>query len=115
MLPRFARQSVNILTPVLIEERGETVEDWSDPVRSTVTGCSVQPGNGGADFEHADSLTADYTVYLPPETVLPVESFRVELSTTSGQFTLMGEPQPWKFGMRVDHLRIRLERRRDGV
>lgn len=115
MLPSFARQTVNVLTPVLIEERGELVEDWSTPAVQVVTGCSVQPGNGGADFENADSLTADYTVYMPPETVLPDESFRVELPTTSGQFILMGEPQPWKFGMRVDNIRIRLERRRDGV
>lgn len=115
MLPSFARQTVNVLTPVLIEERGEFVEDWSTPAVQVVTGCSVQPGNGGADFEHADSSTADYTVYMPPETVLPDESFRVELPTASGQFILMGEPQPWKFGMRVDNIRIRLERRRDGV
>lgn len=115
MLPSFALQTVTILTPALIEERGEVVEDWSDPVVQEISGCSVQPGNGGADFEHADSLTADYTVYLPPETVLPDDSFRVELPTTSGQFVLLGEPQPWKFGMRVDNIRIRLERRRDGV
>ena len=110
MLPRFANQTIVILTPVLIEERGEIVEDWAVPGRVEVADCSVQPGDGGADHEHADALTADYTVYLPPETVLPAD-FRVELPTTTGQFTLEGEPQPWIFGMRTDHLRIRLKRR----
>lgn len=110
MLPRFANQTVVILTPVLLEERGEIVEDWSLPIRVSVEKCSVQPGDGAADNEHANALIADYTVYLPPETVLP-EKFRVELPTTAGQFILTGEPQPWIFGMRVDHLRIRLKRR----
>lgn len=110
MLPRFAKQTIVLLTPALIEERGETVEDWSTPNRVVVLKCSVQPGDGGADHEHADGMIADYTVYVPPETVLP-ENFRVELPTTSGQFILEGEPQPWIFGMRVDHLRIRLKRR----
>lgn len=110
MLPSFAKQTVVILTPVLIEERGEVVEDWSSPTRAEVANCSVQPGNGGADHEHADALTADYTVYLPPETVLPAD-FRVELPTATGQFLLEGEPQPWIFGMRTDNLRIRLKRR----
>lgn len=113
-LPSFAKQTIQVLEPLLIEERGEVVEDWSQPVKSPVEDCSVQPGNGDADHERANALIADYTVYLPPETVLP-EAFRVELPTTSGQFVLRGEPQPWIFGMRADNIRIRLVRRKDGV
>lgn len=115
MLPRFAKQTIRIVEPSHITERGQVVEDWTDVSYSDVSGCSVQPGGGGADFEHADSLTADYTVYLPPETVLPESSFRVELPTASGQFIIMGEPEVWVFGMRTDNIRIRLKRRRDGV
>lgn len=110
MLPRFAKQTVVLLEPVLIEERGEMVEDWSNPVRTLLPGCSVQPGSGGADHVHADGLTADYTAYLPPDAVLP-EKFRVELPTAAGQFILQGEPAPWIFGLRTDHIQIRLIRR----
>ncbi len=109
-LPRIARQTVTLVEPVMVVERDELVPDWSEPVRIEVSGCSVQPGNGGADYEHADGLTADYTVYMPPGTALP-DRFRVELPAAAGQFVLQGEPQPWLVGMRLDHIRIRLERR----
>ncbi len=110
MLPSFARQPVTILTPALIKERGEMVEDWSMPESTTVSGCSVQPGSGDRDFEHANGVTADYTVYLPPDAVVPRRA-RVGLPTTDGQFTILGEPEPWIFGMSTDHVRIRLKRR----
>lgn len=110
MLPRFAKQTIVLLEPVLIVERGETVEDWAAPLRTPVPGCSVQPGDGDADHVHADGETADYTVYVPPGAALP-EKFRVELPTAAGQFTVQGEPAPWIFGLRSDHIQIRLIRR----
>lgn len=110
MLPSFARQTVTVLTPTLIEERGETVEDWSSPTSIVVAGCSVQPGSGDRDFEHADGVTADFTVYLPPSAVVPRRA-RIEVPVTDGQFILLGEPEPWIYGMSTDHVRIRLKRR----
>ena len=109
-LPHFARQSVTIVTPGTIIERGQPVEDWSTPTRTTITGCSIQPGSGERDHENADGVTADYTVYLPPSAVVPRRA-RVELPTTDGQFVLQGEPEPWIYGLSTDHVRIRLERR----
>lgn len=111
MLPSFATQTINLLAPTLIDERGEQVEDWSNPTRTPVEGCSVQPGNGDRDFEHADGVVADFTVYLPP--MLVPRRARVELTVTDGDFVLLGEPEPWIFGLSTDHVRIRL-RRRDG-
>lgn len=111
-LSSFDRQTVIVLTPILIEERGQVVEDWSSPVRTAVTGCSAQPGGGGADYEHAIALDADFTVYFPPQTALP-DRFRVELPHSSGDFVLAGEPEPWIFGFKTDHIRVRV-RRRDG-
>lgn len=109
-LPLFAKQSIVLVLPSMIEERGNLVEDWSSPSRETVEGCSVQPGAGARDTEHEDAVTADYTVYLPPDAVVDRRA-RVELPTTDGQFILQGEPQPWIFGMSTDHVRIRLRRR----
>lgn len=112
MLPSFARQTVNILEPSLIPERGELVEDWSMVTRTPVAGCLVVPGNGDRDLDHADGVVADYTVYLPPSVTVPRRA-RVELPTTDGDFILLGEPEPWIYGMSTDHVQIRL-RRRDG-
>lgn len=112
MLPLFANQTVVVLMPEEIVERGETVESWTVPTRTPIDGCSVQPGNGGRDFEHADGVVADFTVYLPETAMVPRRA-RVELPVTDGQFVLLGEPEPWIYGLRTDHVRIRL-RRRDG-
>lgn len=111
-LSSFDKQTVVVLTPLLIEERGQVVEDWSNPVRTPVHGCSAQPGGGGASFENEQALDADYTVYFPPETALP-RSFRLELPHADGEFMLAGEPEPWIFGFHTDHIRVRV-RRRDG-
>lgn len=106
----FATQSVVILTPNVIVERGEEVEDWSSPNRAIVSGCSVQPGSGRRDFDHADAVEADFTIYAPPTATIPRRA-RVELPVTDGQFIILGEPEPWIFGMSTDHIRFRLSRR----
>ncbi|MCT1607159.1 hypothetical protein M3B43_07430 [Nesterenkonia massiliensis] len=112
-LSPFATHAITIVEPGLITERGQEVEDWSSPTRRTITGCSVQPGAGARDMEHGDGVTADYTVYLPPEALVPARA-RVELpEQASGQFLIQGEPERWIFGATTDHIRIRL-RRRDG-
>lgn len=110
----FAQQSVTIVTPGVIVERGREVEDWSEAAvsRRTVEGCHVQPGSGSRDFEHSDGVTADFTVYLPPTVSVPRRA-RIELPVTDGQFILQGEPQAWIYGLSTDHVQIRL-RRRDG-
>lgn len=111
MLSRFmARQSVTILTPGVTLDRGREVPDWSNPTRTIVTGCSVQPGSGARDQEHADGVTADFTVYLPPETVVDSRA-RFEVPQVPGQFLQEGEPERWLMGHRLDHLRVRLTRR----
>lgn len=113
MLSRFmARQSVSILTPGETIDRGREVEDWSNPARTVVSGCSVQPGSGGRDHEHADGVIADFTVYLPPETEVDPRA-RFEVPQVPGQFIQEGEPERWLMGHRLDHVRVRL-RRRDG-
>lgn len=109
---RFGRKSITELTPTLIEERGEIVEDWGTPIRRTIRGCSVQPGEGDRDFERADSVTADYTVFMPARTVVDQRA-RYELPTTTGQFLSLGPPEVWDTGLTTDHVRLRL-RRRDG-
>lgn len=113
MLSRFmARQSVAILSPGVTVDRGREVEDWANPDRTVVAGCSVQPGSGGRDHEHADGVVADFTVYLPPDTVVDSRA-RFEVPQVAGQFLQVGEPERWLMGHNLDHLRVRL-RRRDG-
>lgn len=113
MLSRFmARQSVAILSPGVTVDRGREVEDWTNPDRAVVEGCSVQPGAGERDHEHADGVVADFTVYLPPDTVVDSRA-RFEVPQVPGQFIQEGEPERWLMGHRLDHVRVRLRRRDD--
>lgn len=110
-LPSFARQTITVVRPGVLIERGQEVPDWStDAVtRALVTGCSVQPGNGSRDLDHRDGVMAAYTVFSPPGT--PVEgTCRIELPGKSGQFTIMGEPMDQSYGLRVDHVMFALQR-----
>lgn len=106
----FASQAIIVVLPTQIEERGEIVDDWDSPTRETVDGCSVQPGSGRRDFDHADAVEADFTVYAPPTATIPRRA-RIELPVTDGQFIILGEPEPWIYGMSTDHIRFRLSRR----
>lgn len=111
-LPRFAKQSVVVLTPGVLVERGEPVDDWSpDAVtRTVVSGCSVQPGNGSRDLDHRDGVMAAYTVFAPLGTVINGRH-RVELpGIASGQFILLGEPLVHAYGFSVDNVQIALQR-----
>lgn len=111
-LPSWARQTVVILAPGVTLDRGEETEDWTNPTRTVVTGCSVQPGQGDRDMSFADGVTAAFTVYLPPEVSVDPRA-RVEVPGVEGQFLILGEPQQWLGPQRTSHVRIYL-RRRDG-
>lgn len=110
-LPSFARKTITVVHPGVLIERGKEVPDWStDAVtRTPVTGCSVQPGNGGRDLDHRDGVMAAYTVFAPPGTDIE-GTCRVELPGKSGQFILLGEPMDQDHGLRVDHVMFALQR-----
>ena len=44
MLPSFATQTITIIRPTFVDERGSLVPDWDNPEKTIkVDGCSVQP------------------------------------------------------------------------
>lgn len=113
-LPMHARTDVIVLTPVMIEERGELVEDWSAPLEIPATGCIAHDGGISADWQHASALEVDRTVYFPPDFELPT-MFRVRFPDGPETFNLKGEVKRWIYGMRIDCFAVELERRRDGL
>lgn len=114
-LPTHSRHEVTVVEPVVIVERGEQVEDWSDPVLTVREGCIAYPGAVDADWERAQALGIDFTVLVPSSYVLPSENFRVRIEHETGDFILKGDIKRWVYGQRFDAFALELERRRDGV
>jgi hypothetical protein len=104
------RQSVVVRLPGVRMDRGEAVEDWSRPSDLTVSPVSIQPGSGARDHEHADGVTADFTVYFEPEVTVDPRS---RLVIDGAEYVQVAAPENWRVGHPLDHLRVRV-RRRDG-
>lgn len=109
---RILTQKITVLSPGTTTDRGVTVADWTKPTRRTVTGCSVQPGAGDVDWIRATGVMADFIVYAPADCGVTADN-RIELDGVAGQFIPEGPPEHWEYGLRADHVRLRL-RRRDG-
>lgn len=112
LIPDLMTQWVDVLTPGVTVDRGREVEDWTSPTVTRMAPASVQPGAGDRDHWHADGVTADYTVFLPPTfTVDPRARLRIPME--EGDFLQVEPPQKWIVGSSLDHLRLRLRRRDD--
>ncbi len=68
MLPSIlAVEEVTILSPVLVDDRGTLVPDWTLPPARTrvVTGCSVQPAGATESVGGRQQTQSNYKAWLP--------------------------------------------------
>lgn len=103
-----APDTITILRPVMVDDRGTLVPDWSQPPAETVSveGCSVQPQTGADDRSQRDALSSVFVVYAPPET--DVGAFdQVLVDDYSAPLKTTGEPLRWSVGF-LDHVVINL-------
>ena len=99
-----APDTITILRPVMVNDRGTQVPDWSQPPVETVSvkGCSVQPQTGADDRSQRDALSGVFVVYAPPET--RVGAFdQVFVADYSSPLKTTGEPVRWTIGF-LDHV-----------
>lgn len=62
----FMTQSIEVVTPGVIDDRGTEVPDWEHPASVvTVAGCSVQPGGSTEDNSGRSNVEVRWTVYAP--------------------------------------------------
>ncbi|OIH81954.1 hypothetical protein BLJ79_21590 [Arthrobacter sp. UCD-GKA] len=113
-LPNHARTDVVVLTPAMVDERGELVADWSAPLETPAPGCIAHDGGISSDWQHAAALKVDRTVYFPPDQEPPA-LFRIRFPDSPETFSLKGEVKRWIYGLRIDCFAVELERRRDGL
>lgn len=94
MLPSWASDTITIVTPVMVTERGKSVPDWSQsPDASTVVeGCSVQPGASAEDIAARQGVTVRFTVLAPPGTfTLPHDAVIFQ----GVRYAINGAPAAW--------------------
>lgn len=112
MLPSFMRQTIHVLDPVLVDDHGTDVADWSvaPASRIRVDRCLVEPLTAGEVLANRDASEAAWKVIAPtvdaqgrPYTVRPTS--RVEFAGVAHD--VVGHPgrQPSGSGA-LDHITI---------
>jgi hypothetical protein len=104
--PMLATETVVVECPVLVNERGSLIPDWSQPPRSSVsvTGCSVQPNGSTEDTQSRQNVRTSWVVYMPPGG--PVGAF--DAVRIRGVLCLIvGQPEHWLDPRgQLDHVRV---------
>lgn len=93
-LPSWASDTVEVIEPAWVDERGTATPDYDNPTSTTpVPGCDVQPGASGEDLAARQGVTIRHTVYAPPGTAVnALSAVRYEGTV----YAIDGEPMRWK-------------------
>lgn len=93
MLPSFATQSITVVEPTLVDDRGTMVADYETPLSEVeVTGCSVQPGASAEVLAARQGVSVRWTVYAPAAAVVTAHS---AVRYAGRLYDVDGEPQRW--------------------
>lgn len=93
MLPSWATQTITVVEPTLVDDRGTMVADFDNPASETVvTGCSVQPGASAEVLAARQGVSIRWTVYAPAATVVTAHS---AVRFGGRLYDVDGEPQRW--------------------
>lgn len=108
MLPTWARQTATLLTPVLVDDHGTLVADWSQPPAETpVPGCSFQPSTGSLDDVNREGVRTAASLHMPPTAAVTAHQ-RVRVAGVT--YRIVGEPERWTSATgALDHVLLRLE------
>lgn len=109
MLPSFAKQSITIVRPTFIDERGSLVPDWDNPEKTiTVDGCSVQPATTSLSQDgRVLGISDGWTAYLPEGTDVQAGD---RIIFDGNAYEINGEPREWVGPMQTSHIQLNLLR-----
>lgn len=97
----FQNQTIVILKPNYINERGDAIVDWTNPTRVTQSRCRLQPrvrdeiyfaGSNGQGGVARDAVQRAFVVFAPLDTPI-TEYDRIEYKGI--QFDVEGFIRPW--------------------
>lgn len=95
MLPAaLAVDTIVVVAPVLVDDRGTLVPDWELPPVSSVQvgGCSVQPAGSSEVLDGRQQVQARWRVWAPPDTPVTAYSAVVWMGE---RYQVDGEPATW--------------------
>lgn len=71
MLPLFADETIYVISPTIVDDRGTPRETFDEEAPGTpVEGCVVQPGTSVELVAGRNNVVVRYTVMAPPGTVV---------------------------------------------
>jgi len=107
MLPSFCRSEITVKRANLVDKRGTTVADWTNPLTFTIQGCSVQPSTSTRDFDGRTlGISEEWTLYAPTGANLKAGD---RVYWQGSVFEINGAPMPWESPTgRISHVFARL-------
>lgn len=108
MIPSWWRDTVAVLHPGTIIERGSEIPDWLTATRTTVNRCSVQPAATNLSEDgRVLGITDGLTCYMPANAPV-MAGDRIEYN--GKQYTITGEVRAWPSATgALDHIILNLE------
>lgn len=91
-LPKWARQSVEIRQPTWVVDRGVQKTATYTGAKTTVTGCSVQPGGSSEDLSLRQHTTVRFTLIAPEGTEI---NEHTEVTFNGVAYSVDGAPEVW--------------------
>ena len=89
MLPRFARQTAEVLRAPWKTVNGRESRDWKNATPHTVTNCLVQPLSTELTLERREGVEIDATAYFQPGTDIEADD---KLIFDEDTYIVWGEP-----------------------
>lgn len=90
MLPGFARQTVTVRRPAVVDDHGTSVPDWRTATTHDVRGCSWQPLTSAEVTENREARLGAVRLLLPPGADLETTD-RVADPRGRREFAVVGE------------------------
>lgn len=109
MLPSWAKQTITIIKPGIVDKRGSEVYDWDNPISITeVNGCSVQPTTTSLSQDgRVLGIMEGWTAYIPEGTSVDAGDHILFEGET---YEINGEPKIWTGPLRTSHILLNLRR-----
>lgn len=62
----FKNQTITVIRPAWIVDRGDLVPDWDNATEHQISGCRVQPAAGDEVHGNRDAIANRWHLYAPP-------------------------------------------------
>jgi len=104
---RLGSETLVVLTPTWVDDRGTQVADYANARASTVKWCSMQPVQSTEPVDGRQAVVSRYVARMPEGTRIASFS-RVQHRGVA--YDVDGEPQRW--GAPIPHVKVSLVERR---